>query len=365
MISNIEEIMEDYRQGKMVILVDDEDRENEGDLVIAAEKVTPADINFMASHGRGLICLTLTEERCRQLDLSLMVRDNNARYSTNFTVSIEAAEGVTTGISAADRAATVSAAVKKGARPADIVTPGHIFPIMAKPGGVLNRAGHTEAGVDLARICGYEPASVICEILNEDGSMARLSDLKSYATQHALKIGTIADLIRWRLKHEATVVRSSSHEIVTSFGKLNAHVYEDKVANSTHLALTLGDIRRDSLTLTRVQVHSGVYDTFLGLLDDSESTLQSAMQAISDNENGVLVLLEYPTDGEFVGRKISDLVQSHQSDEDKEGNDLRMVGAGSQILADLGVGKMEVLGTPKRTHALSGFDLQVIGYRPV
>ncbi|GJL83091.1 MAG: 3,4-dihydroxy-2-butanone 4-phosphate synthase [marine bacterium B5-7] len=362
-ISSIEEIIEDYRNGKMVILVDDEDRENEGDLVIAAEATRAEHINFMASHGRGLICLTLTEERCRRLGLTLMVQDNNARYLTNFTVSIEAAVGVTTGISAADRAVTVAAAVGRDAQPSDIVTPGHIFPIMAQPGGVLNRAGHTEAGVDLARICGFEPASVICEILNPDGSMARLADLITYGQTHGIKIGTIADLIRWRLTHEPTVTRVSSHDVTTSRGQFRAYVYEDSVANSTHLALATGDIVRDEPTLVRVHVHSGVFDTMMNTIEDGDNDAGRALNAIMENGSGILVLLDYPTNGSYVSRKIADLKSNSSGDAEIDAvSDLRMVGAGSQILGDLNAGKVRVLGTPRRTHALSGFNIEIVDY---
>ncbi len=365
LVSPIEDILEDFKNGKMVILVDDEDRENEGDLVIAAEAVTPEHINFMASHGRGLICLTLTEDRCSQLGLRLMVNDNNARYSTNFTVSIEAAEGVTTGISAADRAATVSAAVKPDAKTSDIVTPGHIFPVMAQPGGVLNRAGHTEAGVDLARIGGFQPASVICEILNSDGSMARLSDLLDYGRTHDLKIGTIADLIRWRLNHEPTVVRISEQELNTDSGTLQVFVYQDQIANSTHLALKLGNVDHETPTLVRVHVHSGVFDSMLDTINLKTSSSSSALKAIEQHGSGILVLLDYPSDGRYVSRKIANLQESTTHSQDKEEvADLRMVGAGSQILSDLGVGKVRVLGSPRKTHALSGFDLEVVDYIP-
>ena len=362
-VSSIEEILEDYRAGKMVILVDDEDRENEGDLVLAAEAVTPEAINFMASHGRGLICLTLTESRCTQLGLRLMVNDNNARYSTNFTVSIEAAEGVTTGISAADRAATVAAAVGKDATSADIVTPGHIFPIMAQPGGVLNRAGHTEAGVDLARICGFEPASVICEILNPDGSMARLSDLVDYGREHGIKIGTIADLIRWRRNHEPTVNRISEHQIVKEGETIQVCVYQDQIAETTHLALKFGEVSGDEPVLTRVQVHSGVVDTLLDTMAEKSSDATRAMGAILKHGSGIIVLLDYPTDGRYVSNRLLALEgEAGPAEETPAMSDLRMVGAGSQILSDLGAHKVRVLGTPRRTHGLSGFDLEVVEY---
>ncbi|HLU91447.1 MAG TPA: 3,4-dihydroxy-2-butanone-4-phosphate synthase, partial [Pedomonas sp.] len=239
-LNSIEEIIEDIRQGKMVILMDDEDRENEGDLIIAAEQIRPEDINFMATHARGLVCLTLTQERCKQLDLPLMVLDNGARHSTNFTVSIEAAEGVTTGISAADRARTVRAAIARDARPTDLVQPGHVFPIVAQAGGVLSRAGHTEAGCDLARLAGYEPAAVIVEIMNEDGTMARRPDLEKFAEKHGLKIGTIADLIHYRSVKEKTVECINEREIVTDFGDFRLLSYRDIPRKEIHFALVKG-----------------------------------------------------------------------------------------------------------------------------
>ena len=361
-VSGIDEIIADYRAGKMVILVDDEDRENEGDLVIAAQAVTPESINFMAAHGRGLVCLALTEARCRQLGLRLMVDDNNAPYQTNFTVSIEAAEGVTTGISAADRAATVAAAVRAEASAADIVTPGHVFPIMAQPGGVLTRAGHTEAGVDLARICGFEPASVLCEILNPDGSMARLKDLTEFGARHGLKIGAIAELIRWRLRHEPTVQRVSEHRIRYGSRTVQAVVYLDRITDSTHLGLKFGAVRADRPVLTRVHVHSGVFDTLTDALSRQPSDTVRAIAAMQEH-GGILVLLDYPTDGRYVSRKLAALGDFPSPEAETEtASDLRMVGAGSQILRDLGAGKVRVLGTPRRIHGLSGFGLEVVEY---
>src|SRR5690554_2586648 len=256
------EIIEDIKAGKMVILMDDEDRENEGDLIMAAECITPEAINFMARYGRGLICLTLTEERCEQLNLPLMVGQNNSPYATNFTVSIEAAEGVTTGISAADRAQTVLAAVAKDAKPADLVMPGHIFPLKAREGGVLNRAGHTEAGCDLAKLAGLEPAAVIVEILNEDGSMARRPDLEIFAKEHGLKMGTIADLIHYRLQNEPTVERVAECRMPTEFGEFRLVAYRDLLERELHLALVKGDIEPEESTLVRVHMQHTLCDLF-------------------------------------------------------------------------------------------------------
>ncbi|MBT8122705.1 MAG: 3,4-dihydroxy-2-butanone-4-phosphate synthase, partial [Gammaproteobacteria bacterium] len=259
-MNTTEEIIEDIRAGRMVILMDDEDRENEGDLVMAASLVRPEDINFMASHGRGLICLTLTRDRCKQLALPLMVPTNRSIHSTNFTVSIEAATGVTTGISAADRARTVQAAVAQAATSDDIVQPGHIFPLMAQPGGVLTRAGHTEAGCDLARLAGLEPAAVIVEILKEDGSMARRPDLELYAKQHNLKMGTIEDLIRYRIENEKTVEHVAENDLATDHGVFRVHAYHDTVDDSVHLALVMGEINPEEPTLVRVQVQNTLSD---------------------------------------------------------------------------------------------------------
>ena len=356
-VSPIEEILEDYRAGKMVILVDDEDRENEGDLVIAAGCVTADDINFMASYGRGLICLTLTEERCRRLNLPLMVRDNNSRYSTNFTVSIEAAEGVTTGISAADRMTTIHTAVSEAASADDIVTPGHIFPVMAQPGGVLTRAGHTEAGVDLARLSGFEPASVICEILNPDGTMARLPDLVGFGEKHGLRIGAIADLIRYRLKNEPTVWRVSENRVQTRHGVFRAIIYEDAELRHVHLALVSGEITPDVPVIVRVQTHRGVYDMLAEARGVRRWSVDAALERIAEEGAGVLVLLAYDDDTTTLDQRLRG-----EAGVDGEGRELRMLGAGSQILADLNVGKVKVLGTPLRTHAISGFGLEVVDY---
>ncbi len=364
-LSPIPELLEDYRQGKMVIITDDEDRENEGDLLIAAEKIEPHHINFMATNARGLICLTLTPERCEQLGLPLMVGQNASRFSTNFTLSIEASAGVTTGISAADRATTVRAAIQPGANPADIISPGHIFPVMAQPGGVLTRAGHTEAGVDLARLAGFEPASVICEILNRDGNMARLSDLTDFAQQHGLKISSVAELIRYRLEHEPTVVRIATSKMNTLAGEFDVHIYHDIVGNETHVALVKGEIKADEPTLVRVQVESGILDVFRELQQAGTWSVSDATNRLSEEGRGVLVILRYrESDDEIIKRfKHADVQgQSIEFPWREAGDDLRVLGVGGQILADIGVGKMRVLGSPRKMHALSGFGLEIVDY---
>lgn len=364
-LSPIEDIIADYREGRMVILVDDQDRENEGDLLIPADSITAQDINFMTLHGRGLICLTLTAERCRQLGLPLMVRKNNARTGTNFTVSIEAAEGVTTGISAADRATTVRAAVKPDAQPSDLVSPGHIFPLMAEPGGVLMRAGHTEAGVDLARLAGREPASVICEILKSDGSMARMPDLVEFSREHAVKVGTIADLIRYRLEHEPTVHRVAETRFATQFGEFAAVAYHDVIGRDTHVALVAGEVRPDDPVLVRVHVHTGLYDVLADARRDYPWPIRSALRRIGEEGAGVLVVLHSDEGGDGLVQRIRRF-QRHDRDIElpweEPGGDLRMLGVGSQILADLGVGRMRVMGNPKKVHGLSGFGLEIADY---
>lgn len=357
MISPITEIIEDIRQGRMVVLVDEEDRENEGDLVLAAQFVTPEAINFMARHGRGLICLTLTEPRCRQLNLPLMVRDNAACMGTNFTVSIEAAEGVTTGISAGDRARTVQAAVTRDARPADIVSPGHIFPLMAQNGGVLARAGHTEAGCDLAQLAGLEPAGVICEILNEDGSMARLPDLLEFAAQHGLKVGTIADLIAHRSRTERLVERAAERMVETPYGAFKLIAYYDRTTNETHLALVKGEPSAEQEVLVRVHEPLSVFD----LLDASSRShswnVLDAMQALQQAECGVMVLLRRNEDGQQVVARIQ-----HADEPVRSRQDLRDYGIGSQILLDLGVRKMKLMSVPRKMPSMAGFGLEVTGY---
>jgi 3,4-dihydroxy 2-butanone 4-phosphate synthase/GTP cyclohydrolase II len=290
-LDKIEDILDDLRQGKMVILMDDEDRENEGDLLMAAECVTPEDINFMARYGRGLICLTLTEDHCRKLDLPLMVNNNRTPYATNFTVSIEAAEGVTTGISAADRAKTVQVAVNEEVQAEDIITPGHVFPLMAQKGGVLSRAGHTEAGVDLAALAGLRPASVICEILKEDGTMARMPDLLEFARQHELRIGTIEDLIRYRRQYDSLLRREGETHFDSRYGRFKANVYRDTLSDREHLALVRGNIDANTVPVIRVQVHNGLYDLLGDLQEEPGWTINRAMERMAEEENAILVIL--------------------------------------------------------------------------
>lgn len=347
------------RAGRMVILVDEEDRENEGDLVLAAEHVTPEAINFMSKYARGLICLTLNEARCKQIGLTQMARDNKSAYSTAFTVSIEAASGVTTGISAQDRARTIQVAVARDARPEDIVQPGHIFPITAKAGGVLVRAGHTEAGCDLAQIAGLDPSSVICEILKDDGSMARLDDLIEFARVHGLKIGSIADLIHFRSRNETLVERTFSKPVQSVHGEFTLHAYTDRSTNEVHLALTKGEIRPDKETLVRV--HEPL--TVLDFLDPSSGrhsfSLDQARHALSKADSGVIVLLRRP---ETCHDILAALVEQSPTQRPAAKWDPRMYGIGAQILRDLGVRKMKLLASPRRMPSMTGFDLEVTGY---
>lgn len=364
-LHSIEEILNDIRDGKMVILMDDEDRENEGDLIMAASAVRAEDINFMARHGRGLICLTLSHERCKLLRLPLMVDENNAAYSTNFTVSVEAASGVTTGISAADRAHTIQTAVAPDARPEDLVQPGHVFPIMAQPGGVLTRAGHTEAGCDLARLAGLEPAAVIVEILNEDGSMARRPDLERFAKEFNFKIGTIADLIRYRLENERSVERIAECELTNDIGNFHLVTYRDRIDKGVHFALVKGQIQRDKATLVRVHMPHYLSDVLGVKRGDTGWPLKNAMKFIHDAGEGVIVLLGQVEDQSELLLRVC---QYHDEDEGeievrRESNpDLRTYGVGAQILLDLDVRKMRVLSAPKRLHGLSGFGLEVVEY---
>ena len=357
-VSSMQEILADIRAGKMVILVDEEDRENEGDLVLGAEFVTPEHINFMAKFGRGLICLTLTEERCQQLDLPLMVQANRSSHGTNFTLSIEAAEGVTTGISAQDRAKTVQVAVSPGARPKDIVQPGHIFPLMAQNGGVLVRAGHTEAGCDLAHLAGLTPAAVICEILKDDGTMARLPDLLEFAAHHGLKIGTIADLIHYRSRTETLVDRVAERTVQTACGEFKLIAYLDKIARETHVALVKGVIDHEE-TLVRVHEPLSVMD----LLDHSAGPhswgVYQALQAIDRAGKGVLVFLHRP---ESAAQLLDRIRSSDGAARETAKVDLRNYGIGAQILRDLKVSKMKLLALPRKMPSMTGFDLEVTGY---
>ncbi|MCB1948558.1 MAG: 3,4-dihydroxy-2-butanone-4-phosphate synthase [Burkholderiales bacterium] len=358
-ISTVEAIIAELKSGRMVILVDEEDRENEGDLVLAADFVTPEAINFMATYGRGLICLTLTEERCRQLNLPLMVSANRSPHGTNFTLSIEAASGVTTGISAADRATTIRAAVKADAQAEDIVQPGHIFPLMAQKGGVLARAGHTEAGCDLARMAGLTSASVICEILKADGSMARLPDLIEFSEKHQLKIGTIADLIHYRSLTESLITRVAERTIETVYGHFFLTAYRDETAGMIHLALSKGDIAPDTETLVRVHEPLSVID-LLDIHDTTHSwSIYESMRMIADAECGVVVFLRSEENNDKLVERVR-LQQPGFSDRNK--SDLRDHGIGAQILKDLNVGKMRLLATPRKMPSVTGFGLEVTSY---
>lgn len=360
-----EEIIEDIRQGKMVVILDDEDRENEGDLIMAASKVRTEDINFMARYGRGLICLTLTDQRCQQLDLPLMVDSNTSAHATNFTVSIEAAEGVTTGISAADRAVTIQAAVASDAKPVDIVQPGHIFPLKAQAGGVLTRAGHTEAGCDYARLAGLEPAAAIVEILNEDGSMARLPDLVTFAEEHQLKIGTIEDLISYRVSNETTIERVAESDFETEYGTFRLYAYHDTIDEELHYALVKGKACSEDSVLVRVHMEDSLSDLINAPRKDTSWSLQDAMQRIEQEQNGIVVILRHRESNQELVRRIREY-ESSQSDTPsatkQSATELRTFGVGAQILSDLGVCKMRVLSSPKIMHGLSGFGLEVEEY---
>ena len=365
-MNTIEEIIDDVRQGRMVIMLDEANRENEGDLVMAASRVRPDDINFMARYGRGLVCLTLTRDRCRQLRLPLMVPSTHDRHQTNFTVSIEAAEGVTTGISAHDRARTVRAAVAPDARPEDIVQPGHIFPIMAQPGGVLTRAGHTEAGCDLARLAGLEPAAVIVEILNEDGTMARLPDLERFAERHQLKLGTVADLIRYRMANEQSVERVAESPVKTEFGDFHLVAYEDQIDKAVHVALVRGELSPQTPPLVRVHIGNTLGDVVGVQHPEFGWPLRRAMERVAQEDSGVVVILRKPESPRELVQRIHGL-QMHASGDGHDhdaGSALRTYGIGAQILTDLGVHRMRVLSPPKRMYALSGFDLEVVEWVP-
>jgi len=362
-LNSVEELIEDLRQGKMIILMDDEDRENEGDLVMAAAKVRPEDINFMAKYGRGLVCLTLTRERCRQLKLPLMVNDNNSPHSTNFTVSIEAAEGVTTGISAQDRAVTIQAAVAPDAKPGDIVMPGHIFPLMAQPGGVLTRAGHTEAGCDLARLAGLEPAAAIVEILNEDGTMARRPDLERFAAEHGLKIGTIADLIEYRMTNEKTVELVSENVLPTWYGEFRLMTFRDTVDDLTHVALVKGTPEPEEVTTVRVHQVDPLRDLMSAKINGRTGwNMHRVLEELSKSSAGVVIILGQ----DYVSNSMQGMIDEYFSGKRRpvtmSGPAYRNIGTGSQILRELGVRRMRLLSSPMRFNALSGFDLEIVEY---
>jgi len=359
--NTIPDILEDLRAGRMVVMLDDEDRENEGDIVMAAQMVRPEDVNFMVREARGLLCLTLTEHRTRQLGLKPMVSDNTSPYHTNFTVSIEAAEGVTTGISAHDRARTIQVAVKSDAKPQDLSQPGHIFPLTAQPGGVLTRAGHTEAGCDLAALAGLEPAAVLIEILHEDGSMARRPELELFAQKHGLKIGTIADLIRYRLETEKTIQRVHEEDVDTEFGPFRLVAWRDAIRHGLHYALVRGAVDDGAPVLTRVHVRNTLSDVLHLKRDDLGLTVTSALRRIADEGRGVLLVLSgEDTADALLGRLKRQ--PTALTPEDAQQQEWRQLGLGAQILTDLGVHKLRVLGTPRKLVGLAGFDLEVVEY---
>lgn len=355
-VSTIPEILADIKAGKMVIITDAEDRENEGDLVMAAQFVTPQAINFMIKHARGLVCLPMNDELVDRLRLPQMTQKNGAQYGTNFTVSIEAAEGISTGISAADRAHTIQTAVSPEVRPEDIVQPGHIFPLRSQKGGVLVRAGHTEAAVDLAQMSGLMPAGVICEILNDDGTMARMPELMKFAEEHGIKIGTIADLIEYRSRTESLLEEMGDTLVHTPWGEFRQHVYVDKLSGETHLALVKGEISADRETLVRVHEPFSAMD-FLQIDPNHSWPLPTALSHLSQAESGVAILLHRTEDGSA----LLERTLPKNSFQVKKW-DRKTYGIGAQILAGLGVQKMRVMGKPSSMNGLNGFGLQVTGF---
>ncbi len=362
-ISPVEEIVADMKAGRIVILVDEEDRENEGDLVLASDHVTPEAINFMARFGRGLICLTLTRERCEFLKLPPMAARNGTVYSTAFTVSIEAAEGVTTGISAADRAKTVQVAVAKASQPTDLVQPGHIFPLQAVDGGVLMRAGHTEAGCDLAAMAGCSASSVICEIMKDDGTMARLPDLQLFAAEHGLKIGTIADLIQYRSRNESLVERIGSRTLQTAHGEFTAHAFRDQPSQTVHLALVKGQWPADAEVPVRVHEPLSVLDALEVNRSMHSWNLDTSLQYLNAHGCGVAVLLNCGESAEQLLAQFEGRARSAQAPE-RGKMDLRTYGVGAQILRECGVHKMKLMGQPRRMPSMTGYGLEITGYIP-
>jgi 3,4-dihydroxy 2-butanone 4-phosphate synthase / GTP cyclohydrolase II len=360
-ISPVEDIIADMRAGKMVILVDEEDRENEGDLVLAADHVTPEAINFMARFGRGLICLTLTRKRCERLRLPPMATRNGDKKNTAFTVSIEAAEGVTTGISAADRARTIQAAVAKNAKAEDLVQPGHIFPLQAVEGGVLMRAGHTEAGCDLALMAGLTPAAVICEIMKDDGTMARLPDLQLFAAQHGLKIGTIADLIEHRSRNESLVEKIGSRPLKTAHGEFIAHAWRDKPSHGLHLALVKGEWSPDEAIAVRVHEPMSMLDALEINRSMHSWNLDASLQRIAREGKGVAVLLNCGEDAQQLLAQFEGKARASHAPE-RGRLDLRTYGVGAQILRECGVHRMNLLGNPRRMPSMAGYGLEIAGY---
>ncbi len=357
--ASIAELIEDIRAGRMVVIVDDEDRENEGDLVMAASLVRPQDIIFMVTHGRGLVCLPMTRERCERLGLPLMARDNRSQFRTAFTVSIEAAQGVTTGISAADRATTIHAAVKADARAEDLHQPGHVFPLIAQPGGVLRRAGHTEAAVDLARLAGLEPAGVIVEVLNPDGSMARRPQLEAFAREHGLKLGTIADLIQHRLRTERSIERVDERAVETDLGSFRLVTYRDLIDGGLHHAFVHGEPASADEALVRVHVENGLSDLLHLEREDLGISLAQALAAVQGTPCGIVVVLSNPAHGASLLRRLRGEASAQANDGPAQ---WRSNGMGAQILADLGARRLRVLGTPRRQVALTGFGLELIAY---
>ena len=356
-LNNIQELISDISQGKMIILMDDDDRENEGDLILAAEKVTPEAINFMATHARGLICLALNQARCEQLNLEPMVKNNGTQLGTAFTVSIEAAKGVTTGISASDRAKTIQTAVKRDASPKDIVQPGHVFPLRASHGGVLSRAGHTEAGLDLTKLAGLEAGAVIVEIMNEDGSMARRKDLEKFAQKHDLKIGTIADLIHYRNINEKSIEKIDTTKVNNQYGEFSLFVYRDMIFNQVHLALVKGKISPKNEIIVRVQTINTLQDV-MGINGfGSRISFSQAMERISTEHSGILLLLSEKETPQQILNNFK-FLKGENKQKRSENVDNRMIGVGSQILRDLGVKKMKLLGTQVK-YPLTGFDLEI------
>jgi len=363
--NSTEELIEEFRQGRMVVLVDDEDRENEGDLVMPAELVTAEAINFMSKFGRGLICMPLSRERCEHLGLPQMVADNRESHRTKFTVSIDAARGITSGISAADRARTIRDAVAAEARASDVVQPGHVFPLQCEPGGVLSRAGHTEASCDLARLAGLEPAAVLVEILNEDGSMARRPELERFAAHHGLKIGTIAELITYRMLNEKTVVRVGECALPTRFGAFRLVTYQESVTGAVHLALVRGELDGELPALVRVHVQDSLCDITHSERDDCGWAVGDALARMEQEGAGVVVVLRHEEPAEELIRRVQTYAREDAGEmlpAPEPTEVLRTYGVGAQILIDLGVRRMRVLSSPKRLQALSGFGLEVVGY---